>query len=59
MNRRVEILITSDDAVMKSLTEYYAEVYGEDVAAMQPDADLFQPDADAQSQETENGGDGA
>ncbi len=38
-NRRVEILITSDDAVLKSLTEYYAEVYGEDVAAMQPDAD--------------------
>lgn len=37
-NRRVEILITSDDAVMRSLTEYYSEVYGADVAAMQPDA---------------------
>ena len=35
---RVEILITSDDAVMRSLTEYYSEVYGADVAAMQPDA---------------------
>ncbi len=38
-NRRVEILITNDEAVLKSLTEYYAEVYGEDVAAMQPDAE--------------------
>ncbi len=41
-NRRVEILITNDEAVMKSLTEYYAEVYGQDVANMQPDADLYQ-----------------
>ncbi|HJD45352.1 MAG TPA: flagellar motor protein MotB [Candidatus Mediterraneibacter norfolkensis] len=41
-NRRVEILITNDEAVMKSLTEYYSEVYGQDVAAMQPDANLYQ-----------------
>ena len=41
-NRRVEILITNDAAVMKSLTEYYSEVYGSDVAAMQPDANLYQ-----------------
>lgn len=38
-NRRVEILITDDQAVRQSLTDYYAEVYGPDVAAMQPDAD--------------------
>ena len=41
-NRRVEILITNDAAVMKSLTEYYSEVYGPDVASMQPDANLYQ-----------------
>ncbi len=52
-NRRVEILITSDDAVMRSLTEYYAEVYGEEVAAMQPDTDTrtdTQTDTQAETQ---------
>ncbi len=57
-NRRVEILITSDDAVMRSLTEYYAEVYGENVAAMQPDAELLEENTDAQSQETQSAGEG-
>lgn len=37
-NRRVEILITNEESVEKSLTEYYAQVYGEDVAKMQFDA---------------------
>lgn len=40
-NRRVEILITNDSAVKRSLTEYYEQVYGEDVAAMQPDSDTL------------------
>lgn len=41
-NRRVEILITNDEAVQRSLTEYYAQVYGEEVAAMQPDSEDIQ-----------------
>ena len=36
-NRRVEILITENDSVERSLTEYYEQIYGEDVANMQPD----------------------
>lgn len=40
-NRRVEILITNDEAVQRSLTEYYAQVYGEDVAAMQADGQAY------------------
>lgn len=38
-NRRVEILITNDEAVKRSLTEYYQLVYGDEVAQMQYDAD--------------------
>lgn len=45
-NRRVEILITNDEAVERSLTEYYAQVYGEEVAAMQPDSEDAQDSAD-------------
>ncbi len=37
-NRRVEILITDSQAVKQSLTDYYLEVYGPEVAAIQPDA---------------------
>ena len=37
-NRRVEILITDSDSVQRSLTEYYRQVYGDEVANMQPDA---------------------
>ena len=56
MNRRVEILITNDYAVQKSLTEYYSEVYGEDVAAMQPDADTYRANStDAAEEGSESG----
>lgn len=41
-NRRVEILITNDEAVQRSLTEYYAQIYGEEVAAMQADGEKYQ-----------------
>lgn len=41
-NRRVEILITNDEAVQRSLTEYYAQIYGEEVAAMQADGQKYQ-----------------
>lgn len=40
-NRRVEILITNNEAVQKSLTDYYAQVYGKDVAAMQADGQAY------------------
>lgn len=40
-NRRVEILITNDEAVLQSLTQYYSQVYGEEVANMQYDAETL------------------